>query len=361
MTHLKLERIATALPGHTISADQTREYLRTVYPTATDRFLRVVESTRIRSRNLVLPVEELIAHGARGERNQTYSVEATDLAESALRAVLRARGHTATDLAAMVPVSCTGYMMPSVDAHLINRVGLDPMMRRVPITELGCSAGVAGLGLGAELARARPSSSVVVLSVELCSLCLQVGEPSPSDVLGSLMFADGAAAALVSSRPDAVGPEIIAGASCLVPDTLGHLATLLAPTGLKLNLSPALPRLLRRSLRSVVSRFLSTVNVGLDDISFFAVHPGGPKILEAVAYTLGTGDEALRPSWDVLEANGNMSSASIFFVLQRLATRYTPADRDLGIVLAFGPGVSCEMLLIRWGSGLECSEGIWTM
>lgn len=349
-----LASLATAVPPFSLTADETRAYLARVYPpAAAERFGKVVETTRIRKRYVVQSAEELLDLRSRGERNAQYVVEATKLAEIAAREAILRTSRSA-EISIMLPVSCTGYMMPSLDAHLINRIGLREDARRIPITELGCSAGAAGVGIASELVRGRPDCAVLVLAVELCSLCLQLAEPSTSDVLGSLIFADGAAAAVISSD-DGAGPEVVASGSYLIPDTLERLETKLSTTGLRLTLSPSLPRLLRKSLRGVVDKFLSQAGFQRQDLRFHAVHPGGPKILESAAEALSIGDQAMRPSWEVLENFGNMSSATILFVLDRIATRYTPQEGDLGLVVSFGPGVTCELLLLRWRDGLNAT------
>lgn len=344
-----LRCIETALPPYQLSAAETREHLARVYPGSADRrFSRVVEATKIKNRHLVRPLEVTLNRQTRGERNLEYTTEATRLAEAVALQILKSDPRASETVRTIVAVSCTGYMMPSIDAHLINRLSLPPDVRRLPITELGCSAGVAALGVARELALGQRDAVILVLSVELCSLCLQMDDASSSDVIGSLLFADGAAAAVVAGDSVTTGPAMIASGSALIPGTLEHLETKLSVTGLHLNLSPSLPRLLRQGLRRIVERFLRSVGTDLSEIRFLAVHPGGPKILQSVGEGLEIDESLLRASWDVLERCGNMSSATIFFVLERVFTHYTPNHGDLGLVLSFGPGVTCEMLLLRW-------------
>lgn len=305
----------------------------------------MVGGTHIKRRHVALPVDELLELRGHARRQAEYTRAALPLCEETAREALRLAGVAGRDIDAIVPVSCTGYLMPSLDAYLVNRLGLNPAARRVPITELGCSAGAAALGLASELLRS--GGTALVLSVELCSLCMENDEPSASDLLGRILFADGAAAAVVSSDPSD-GPSIVASRSVLIPDSLGLLQTLLSDSGFRLGLSPSLPSLLGESLRAATDSFLAGAGVALADMEFFAIHPGGPKILEAVEHALELRGDALRPSWDVLEQFGNMSSSSIFFVLHRLQQVQEPREDSLGLAVAFGPGVTCEFLLLRW-------------
>jgi len=281
-------------------------------------------------------------------RNEAFVRHAVALGETVTRSVLRL-AHLAPDsVDTIVPISCTGYMMPSLDAYLINRLGLNPNSRRVPIMQLGCAAGVGAVGLAAELLRHAPTGNVLVISVELCSLCLQVTEPSPADVIGSILFGDGAAAVVLSTPRRGGGPEVLASRSVLWRDSLDELQMQSTITGPRFVLSRDLPQRLRSHLRDTVERFLKPHGLTIADLRFHIVHPGGPKVLEGVARSLELSDAALRASWQVWERYGNLSSATVFFILQELQACSPPAAGDHGLMLAVGPGLTCEMVLLRW-------------
>lgn len=355
----RLVSVVTAVPEHRVGAEEMREYLSQYLEAGlAERCARMVASSRIGKRHVSMPVESLMRRRSLGERSEDYCREAVRLAEAV---VLRARAAGAEDcgpLEAIVPLSCTGYVMPSLDAHLINRLRLNPSARRIPITDLGCSAGVAGLALAGSLLEGRASATALVFSVELCSICFQQEAPSGSDLLGRLIFGDGAAAVMVHSGLDGPGMAVLAARSCLVPDSLDLLTTGLTDSGFRLGLSSELPKVLRRNLRPIVDQFLDDAGVRLDDIRFFAVHTGGPKILEAVQDSLDLPAGFLESSWEVLEEFGNMSSATVFFVLQKILASNACGEHDLGLLLAFGPGVSCEIVLVRRGGGVACEGPI---
>ncbi len=338
--------LATAQPKHVITRDITREGLvRTVPSHTVGRYLGMVDASGIDTRASVLPVDELFRLSDVSERTRQYVDHALALGEEVSRRALAAANVAPADVDVFVTASCTGYMMPSLEARLAPRLGTSPDVRRVPLTELGCSAGAASLGLASDLLASGRARTALVLSVELCSLCLQTTDLETMDVVGALLFGDGAAAVVVSA--DATrGLEIVASRSLLWPNSLEELGMRLTPTGLRLGLSTALARLVRGHLRETVDEFLERHGVALRDLRFFAMHPGGPSILKAVAEALELVEGATRASWDVWHRCGNMSSATVFFVLDEIARTAPPKPGDLGLALAFGPGVSCELVLL---------------
>lgn len=345
--------VATKLPPHTVGPAETKaEIDRRFPPAAAARYARMVDATGIRRRHTVLPVAELVQLAGIEQRNERYVTHALAIGEEVARAALRDAALDAGDLRTLISVSCTGYMMPSLDAHLIGRLGIPPSARRIPITELGCSAGVAAIGLTEALLRSPTAGHGLVVSLELSSLSGQAERPTVVDMLANLLFGDAAAATVITSGSTGRGPEILAATSCLWPDSLDQLGVRLTDSGFRAFLSPELPREIRVRLQPLLQEFLAGHGLRPADVAFWAVHPGGPKILEAVAASLELSDHALAPSWHVLETCGNLSSASTFFILQRMREVAPPAPGSVGLMLAFGPGVTCEIVLLRAGGWL---------
>lgn len=345
---VQISALATATPEHRVDAAETKAMLAAWLPEdAARRYGRVVDATRIRRRYAVEPFRVLRELQTPDARNATYAAHALALGEHVVRNVLGAAALDGRALDAIVPVTCTGYMMPSLDAYLINTMKLNPHARRVPIMQLGCAAGVGAVGLAAQLLRHAAHGHVLIVSVELCSLCLQAAEPSPADLMGSLLFGDGAAAAVVSAGARAGGPEILASRSVLLPDSEDVLQMHFTQTGPRFVLSRELPAQVRRQLRGAAEAFLDGHGVRLPDVRFHVIHPGGPKVLEAVAQSLELSDAAVQPSWQAWERYGNLSSATVFFILEGLQASAPPRDGDLGLMLAVGPGLTCEMVLLR--------------
>ncbi len=347
--------VETALSPHRLTAAETTQHLAGYLPpSAAERYARIVAATRIRERFTAMPVSDLLRLRTIQERNDAYVPYARELGAQVAERALGAGGDEPPEtVTTIVSVSCTGYMLPSLDAHILGRLGLSPATRRVPITELGCSAGVGALGLAAELLARPAPSRVLVLSVELSSFGVQLAEPSTTDMFANLLFSDGAAAAVVSGTVRGRGPEIVATHTALWPDSTDQLGMRLTDGGFRLVLSPHLPRLIETRLHVFVDEFLARNSVTSEDIAFWVVHPGGPKILDAVAAGLHLSGRDLAATWETWEAAGNLSSATVFFILRHLAHTTPPRPGALGLMLAFGPGVSCEMLLLRAGGWLS--------
>ena len=340
--------VSTLAPAHVVSANETKQILTAMLGERSARRVgRMVDASRIQQRHSVLPPSELLRLRTMGERTQAYGVQAVALGEQVARAALEDARMPAQEIDTLVCVSSTGFVVPSLDVHLINRLGLNPSCRRMPMTQLGCAGGAGALGVAAERVGSGSSRCALVVAVELPSLSVPVTEPSPLDILASTQFGDGAAAAVLASADGAVGPEIVATRTTLFPDSAGAGGVQLTEGGLRVVQSAALADLVRTRLAPAVGEFLDQHGCDVRDIGFWVVHPRSPQLLGAIAASLELGEHDLRGSWAVWREHGNMISASVFFILRHLCQTATPPAGALGLMLALGAGVSCEMALIR--------------
>ena len=243
----------------------------------------------------------------------------------------------------------TGISSPSIDALLINRMGLSRNIRRVPIFGLGCVAGAAAISRAADYVRAHPDQIAVVLSVELCSLTLQREDLSMANLISSALFGDGAAAAIVSGAERGLpGPKIVATRSVFYPDTEEMMGWDISEKGFRIVLSREIPNLVRKNLANDLDEFLAERKLTRADIGSWVVHTGGPKILEATAEALGLKNGELDVSWQCLRRTGNLSSASVLVVLEEVMKNRRPQPGTLGLLAAMGPGFCSEFLLLEW-------------
>lgn len=243
----------------------------------------------------------------------------------------------------------TGISSPSIDALLINRMGLSRNIRRVPIFGLGCVAGAAAISRAADYVRAHPDQIAVVLSVELCSLTLQREDLSMANLISSALFGDGAAAAIVSGAERGLpGPKIVATRSVFYPDTEEMMGWDISEKGFRIVLSREIPNLVRKNLANDLDEFLAERKLTRADIGSWVVHTGGPKILEATAEALGLKNGELDVSWQCLRRTGNLSSASVLVVLEEVMKNRRPAPGTLGLLAAMGPGFCSEFVLLEW-------------
>src|SRR5450755_1649177 len=303
----------------------------------------------VNTRHLALPIEEYYDLKTWGKANNHWIEVATELGEKALCGALTRAGFAPSDLGAFFFVSITGISSPSIDARLINRMGLPVNIRRVPIFGLGCVAGAAGIARAADYVRAYPSQAAALVSVELCSLTIQREDLSVANLISSGLFADGSAAVIVTGDDlNATGPEIIATRSVFYPDTEEMMGWKVTEKGFRITLSPEVPVLIREHLGHDVDAFLAEHGHKRSDIGSWVLHTGGPKVLEATAAALDLHDGQLDASWDCLKKVGNLSSSSVLVVLEDVIKNRRPEPGTLGILAAMGPGFCSELLLLKW-------------
>lgn len=254
---LELLSVTTAVPPRVLSQEEFKRFVPFFSGPGVDpaRCADLVHATRIRTRHVVLPPDELLALGGTAQRSAEYAKHAGPLAEDACRCALDGAGVTPDDVTTIIAVSCTGHTMPSLDAQLIERLGLDPSVRRLPIMQLGCSGGIAALALGADIHAARPGATLLV-AVELCLLCIQTSDLDRGQLLGNMLFGDGAAAVVLGDGVGC-GPRLLHTTSVVWPGTSHLLGMRLGDTGLRLVLSSDLPRAVLRRLPAALNAFLA--------------------------------------------------------------------------------------------------------
>jgi alkylresorcinol/alkylpyrone synthase len=366
--------VATAVPEHVVTQEDAKSLLATLLASddsprvleaqsddETDwgRLLAVFDHGGIETRRLCMPLEWYTAEHSFGERNVHYIEQGLALASDAIIRALARAGLTARDVDHVVFVSSTGIATPSLDAALANRLGFRGDIRRTPIWGLGCAGGAAGLARAREFAVAAPGSRVLLVALELCSLAFQRRERSKRNLVAASLFADGAAAVLVTagpvlpatgaapSAPSRAAVSIEASASTLWPDTLDVMGWEIDGEGLHVVFSRDIPAIVRRWVRQSVEGFLAAHGSSLETITHVVSHPGGMKVLEAYQEALALPAKAFRHARDVLRERGNMSSPTCLFVLERFLEAGEIAPGDTAILTALGPGFSAEYVLLR--------------
>ncbi len=305
--------------------------------------------TGVEGRYFSRRLEEYGALDTWGKVNNVWIETAEELGERAIDCALRRAGLGRERIGAIFFVTVTGVASPSIDARLVNRMGLSPNIRRNPIFGLGCVAGAAGLSRAADYVRAYPDQVAALLSVELCSLTWQRDDTSMANLISSGLFGDGAAVVLVAG--DAIprrGPRILASHSVFYPDTENVMGWDISEQGFRIVLSPDVSRVVRENLGRDVDGFLEKQELTRGDIGSWIMHTGGPKVLEATAEALSLDREALEVSWEVLRRVGNLSSASVLLVLDEVMSSRRPAPATRSVLAAMGPGFCAEMLLLEW-------------
>lgn len=349
---MKISSAATALPKYYYPQQVLIDAFRRYWGRRLERFEvleRLHAATQVDGRYLAFPLE-CYPFANWGEANNRWIDVTLELGEQAVcRAMEQARVRP-TDIGAFFFVSITGVASPSIEARLINRMGLSPRMKRIPIFGLGCVAGAAGIARAADYVKAFPNEACLLLSVELCSLTIQQDDLSAANLISTGLFGDGAAAVVIKGRDfqNDQGPEIIATRSIFYPETEYVMGWDISEKGFKIVLSRDVPDVVMENLGRDANSFLSDNGLTLGDIGSWVIHTGGPKVLEATQAALQLTNGALDASWDCLRRTGNLSSASVLFVLEETMQNRRPERGTWGILAAMGPGFCSELVLLKW-------------
>ena len=340
---VQIASVATAVPEHVTGQEEVAERAQKVFPQYA-RLDSLYKNTGIERRYSVEPKEWYLQPHTWEDRTRSYQRHALDLLERAATQAVAEAGLTLRDIDTIVTNTVTGLAIPSLDARLMNRLAFRPDVERLPIFGLGCGGGIGGLARATRMAQARPGSNVLFLTVDLCSLCLRLDDPSLTMFVAAALFGDGAAAVVLrSSAGDGSGDG---GPACATVGAIGEyfwsktehiMGWDIKNDGFGIVLSPDLPALMRERLGEALFPFLARAGLSLQDFDGLLLHPGGSKILQTVEDALGLPRERIRYSWQVLKNYGNMSSATAIFVLKQAL-----ADGVHGryLAAAFGPGFS---------------------
>jgi alkylresorcinol/alkylpyrone synthase len=349
---MNIASAATAFPKHCYPQNVLSAAFRRYWDDKledADLFERLQAHVGVDGRYLVLPREAYETIANFGETNDVWIQAATDLAEEATSCALTRAGLDKSQIDAIFFVSVTGIASPSIDARLINRMGLSPRIRRTPIFGLGCVAGAAGVARAADYVRAYPAHTALLVSVELCSLTIQRDDLTIANLISCGLFGDGAAAVIVAGADRGLaGPSIVATRSIFYPGTEEVMGWNISEKGFRIVLSPEVPEMARKHLGHDTDEFLAGEGLKRSDIGCWLLHTGGPKVLEGMQDGLGLHDGELAVSWDCLRKAGNLSSASVLQVLEETMERRRPAPGTWGLLAAMGPGFCSELVLLRW-------------
>lgn len=337
--------VATAIPPHAISqrdaASAAHQGFAARFPDF-ERLVKVFDTSMIQKRHLVRPLEWYFEPLGWEERNTAYLDGATRLFVDAAQAALDRAGVLAAEIDCVVTVSSTGIATPSLDARAASEMGFRPDIERIPVFGLGCAGGVAGVAIGAKMARAALGSKVLVVAVELCSVAFRMDKLTKENIVATALFADGAAACVLGAGRDLLATLEMSGQHTW-PDTLNIMGWDVDSTGLGVIFDRAIPPFAEEHLGSAVDAILQRAGIPQTAVDRFICHPGGAKVITALERALQIGQGALDHERAILADYGNMSAPTVLFVLERaIESGLSPRS----ILTALGPGftVSCVSL-----------------
>jgi alkylresorcinol/alkylpyrone synthase len=342
-----ITHVGTAVPQHAIEQGAVAGVIAKSLRLGAERSAAVDElfsNTHVRRRRSVLSLDRIGEPRTLTEGMALYRRHGLELAVTAAKDCLDQAALGGRDVDLVITSSCTGLLLPSLAVLLMKPLGLRDDVGRLPITELGCAGGAGALAQAHAHLRADPKARVLVVAMELPTLTFRTDDPSSANIVASSLFGDGAAAVLLRGGPGAGGLEILATHTGILPQSIDDMGFDLRDSGLYVVLSRNVPRLIAEGAPHVVERFLRKHSLSLKDLSFFVLHPGGRRVLEALEGSLVIDRTLTAASWDVLREYGNQSSASVLFVLGETLKREVP--RGYGLLAAFGPGITVELALL---------------
>ena len=348
---VKIVSVAKQLPQYTRTTKEILPYLKVWLAGQDERFqrkvLKIFENAAVDKRYSIMDAHEVFLNTSFEEKNDIYIRESIKLAENALKKSLEKAKLQPQDIDYIITVSCTGIMIPSLDAYLINNLKMKQDIVRLPVTEMGCAAGVSGMIYAKNFLKANPNKRAVVIAVESPTSTFQLDDYSMVNIVSAAIFGDGAASVILSSYEEEEGPEIIDEAMYHFYNAEHMMGFKLVNTGLQMILDQSVPQTISDHFPKIVHPFLEKNNMKIEQVDHLIFHPGGRKIVETVERLFGSLGKNIDDTKEVLKLYGNMSSATVLYVLERFMDKKLPKG-DTGLMLSFGPGFSAQRILLKW-------------
>ena len=342
----QLLALATALPANVIEQSQAAEMARAYFAhrvAGYEAFSRVFTTTGVERRYSVEPLSWFGEKHDWTDRTSAYMSGAGKLFTDVVRKALRAANLDADQIDAVVTVSSTGVATPSLEARMLPKLGFRDDVRRIPIFGLGCAGGVSGVAIAARMAANEPGTTVLLVTIELCTLAFRLDRATKADIVSAALFGDGAAAAIFRSG-DSPAIGCFRGATeHLWPDTIDIMGWSTDEAGLGVILSRSLPNFVAKNYRAAYDGAMTRLALGPADIDHIVCHPGGTKVLEAIEAALDLKDRSLTVERSVMRDFGNMSSPTVLFVLERVLAQGLSGTC---VLAALGPGFTASFAVL---------------
>ncbi len=348
---VKITTVAKQLPQYSRETKQVIPYVETWLSGQEERFrrkvIKIFEGAAVDKRYSIMEPSEVFTATSFEQKNRIYARETKKLGKQVLQKALEKAKWQAESIDYIITVSCTGIMIPSLDAYLINELQLKQDVVRLPVTEMGCAAGISGIIYAKNFLKSNPGKRAAVIAVESPTATLQLDDFSMANMVSAAIFGDGAACALLSSEEEAEGPEILGDGMYHFYEATHMMGFDLVDNGLKMILDPEVPKKISDHFPKIIHPFLEKHNSSIEKVDRFIFHPGGKKIVQTVEDLFGNLGKNIDETKEVLRLYGNMSSATVLYVLERYFDK--PVEKgEQGLMLSFGPGFSAQRVLLQW-------------
>jgi predicted naringenin-chalcone synthase len=348
---VKIISVGKELPKYSRTTAEILPFLDAWLFGQEERFIRKVkkifEGAMVDKRYSIMDPVEVFTKTSFEERNNIYVREVIALGEKVLENTLKKAKWNPEDLDYIITVSCTGIMIPSLDAYLINSLKLRQDIVRLPVTEMGCAAGISGIMYAKNFLQANPGKRAAVIAVESPTATFQLDDYSMANIVSAAIFGDGAACVLLSSHKDDEGPKILADEMYHFYDAIHMMGFQLTNSGLQMVLDIEVPEKIASHFPDIIHPFLAKNKLKIEDIDHLIFHPGGKKIVQTVEDLFSDLGKNINDTKEVLRLYGNMSSATVLYVLERVMDSQ-PKKGEKGLLLSFGPGFSAQRILIEF-------------
>lgn len=348
---VKITTVTKQLPKYSRTTEEILPFLDAWLFGQEERFIRKVkkifEGAAVDKRYSIMDPIEVFTKTSFEERNDIYVQEVIELGEKVLEKAMQKANWKPEDLDYIITVSCTGIMIPSLDAYLINKLKLRQDIVRLPVTEMGCAAGISGIIYAKNFLKANPGKRAAVIAVESPTATFQLDDFSMANIVSAAIFGDGAACVMLSSHPDDEGPEILTEEMYHFYDNIHMMGFKLTNSGLQMVLDIEVPETIASHFPDIIHPFLEKNNLKMEDIDHLIFHPGGKKIVQTVEGLFSDLGKNINDTKEVLRLYGNMSSATVLYVLERIMDN-KPNKGEKGLMLSFGPGFSAQRVLLQF-------------
>jgi predicted naringenin-chalcone synthase len=348
---VRIATVAKQLPPYSRETTEVIPFVETWLDGQEERYrrkvIKIFEGAAVDKRYSIMEPSEVFTATSFEDKNRIYSREVKMLGSAVLKKGLEQAGWEADSVDFIITVSCTGIMIPSLDAFLINELQMKQDITRLPVTEMGCAAGISGMIYANNFLKANPGKRAAVIAVESPTATFQLEDFSMANMVSAAIFGDGAACVLMSSEEDAKGPRIVGEDMYHFFDATHLMGFELTDPGLKMVLDPAVPQTIADHFPAIIHPFLEKHNSSIEKVDHLIFHPGGKKIVQTVEELFGKLGKNIDDTKEVLRLYGNMSSATVLFVLERFLNRPTKKGGQ-GLMLSFGPGFSAQKILLEW-------------
>ncbi len=348
---VKITQVSTALPQFYKETPEIIPFVEQWLDGQEERLkrktIKIFEGAGVDRRYSIMDPVEVFTHSSFQDRNDIYKREVVPLAKKALTEALEKNNWSPDQLDYIITVSCTGIMIPSIDAFLINELGLRQDIVRLPVTEMGCVAGISGLIYAEQFLRANPNKRAAVIAVEAPTATFQLEDYSMTNMVSAAIFGDGCACVTLSSHPDDKGVKILGHEMYHFPDATRMMGFDLVNSGLQMVLDKQVPETISAHFPKIIYPFLEKHDLEIKDIDHLVFHPGGKKIVQTVEDLFADLGKNVNETKEVLRKYGNMSSATVLFVLKAFMDKGCE-EGSKGLMLSFGPGFTAQRILIEW-------------